>query len=224
MILFGSSLTAVDDVLQQMARAARHTCRFVLDDAATNFASGVLVGSDLVLTAAHAFFDAGGEPILARAQERVVVEVGGEAVRLHERWLITPEVDGRGYAVRDVDRLDYALVRLERAVADDWCTIPAAASIPVLVPGLMLHVVQCVDREAPRISSGSVTGVSDDRMRVRYTASALPAASGSPVFDDAFRLIALHIERGDGSVPSHNLGLPIRRVAMDLESRKGGLP
>ena len=220
-ILFGSSLVSVDRALRDIARAARHTCRLILDDAPANFANGVLVGSDLVLTAAHAFFDAAGAPIVSRVRDRVTVEIDGCTVSLHDRWLVAPSIGENGCAGRDVDRLDYALLRLRGDVASDWCALPSEDNAPILVPGLVVHIVQHVDRDSPRIASGQVTGVSPDRMRVRYTASALPSASGSPVFDDSFRLVALHVERGDDSNPAHNLGLPIRRVSLDLEHRKG---
>jgi hypothetical protein len=128
------------------------------------------------------------------------------------------------------DELDYALVRLERAVgaepplsqvgagasARGWIAIPMAA--PVFLPKAPLLIAQHPDGKPLKFSvdTEAVLGVNANRTRVRYTNNTEPGSSGSPVFDLDWNLVALH-HLGDPAYdhpPSYNQGViidPIRR-------------
>ena len=140
--------------------------------------------------------------------------------------------------VPTADQLDYALVKLARAIGDEpalsrvgdqapkrgWVAIPSAP--PVFLPKAPLLIAQHPDGKPLKLSvdTDSVIGVNPNRTRVRYTNNTEPGSSGSPVFDLEWNLVALH-HLGDPAYdhpPSYNQGVVIDLIRKRIVSRGGG--
>lgn len=210
--------------------------------------SGFLVGPDLILTNEHVVADVAGGKV---APERVVVRFdyrkladdrtvnAGLAVGLAESWL----VDSSPHSVVDVDpgatglpgreELDYAVVRLERAVGDEpigeratsdapvrgWIAMPDSA--PDLAPGSAALILQHPRGRPVGLAFNTIIEVNDNRTRVRYRVDTDGGSSGSPVFDHDWHLVALH-HSGDPDFRRdaiYNEGIPIDMVLGLLEQR-----
>jgi hypothetical protein len=101
-------------------------------------------------------------------------------------------------------RLDYALLRLEgtsrrppaRSVSE-WGYLPILPDVPRLTKGDRLNIIQHPQSGPKQIAIRSnfyygapSTGSEPDR--IRYLTDTAPGASGSPVFDDKWRVLAIH--------------------------------
>lgn len=230
---------ALEDMRRQ-ARAVNHMCRFVL--------GGRLLGTgflfeepDLVMTAAHLFFNADGSLINPVRAANIEVEfdvikvdngtiavdgVKRTKLRLPD-WAVNPQIGVDGAANREVNRLDYALIRLEEPVGNEevgsatrgWFVMPAAGEV-LLRENTPVRVLQHLDNAPLRSSIGVVRSFSADRLRVGYTASTLDGASGAAVLDAELRLVALHVAGEDEDFLRQNQGVPIRRIQSDINDRR----
>jgi hypothetical protein len=237
-----TTITGVLLDIERHARASNHMCRILLDG--SPLATGFLFEElDLVMTAAHVLFNPDGTLIDAARPRNLTVEFerieidngtvtvdGVTSVSLHDDWAVNPTL-ANGRADREVDRLDYALLRLARAVGDEKVgkeargvfTLPEAGEV-LLSEGLPIRVFQHIDDDGLRSSIGVVKSFSPDRFRVGYSASTLDRASGGAVLDAEFNLVALHVAGSDENFPRQNQGLPIRRIARDIERRSSAPP
>jgi hypothetical protein len=234
----GSPILPVPDLITETARLSNRIVSFVLDDH-THFGTGVLVGPEHVLTAAHLFFEPETGRLIDRERQgritvevhttlidKIVVEGPRRKAHLYEphtdAWLLDPGLKG-DVAQRDVNALDFAIVRISERFGDDqvgggdtrrWFPIPTAANAAVLADDLVLHVFEFLDRERLLTSIGLVRGVVENGMRVLHTASTLGSGSGAPIVNTHLNLVALHVGGPiSGEVPRANRALPIRRVA-----------
>jgi hypothetical protein len=140
--------------------------------------------------------------------------------------------------VPTADQLDYALVKLARALGDEpslarvsdqapkrgWVALPSAP--PVFLPKAPLLIAQHPDGKPLKLSvdTDSVIGVNPNRTRVRYTNNTEPGSSGSPVFDLEWNLVALH-HLGDPAYdhpPAYNQGVVIDQIRKRIEARGRG--
>jgi hypothetical protein len=234
----GSPITTVATQFLQMIKVSNEIVSFVLDDN-THFGTGMLVGPAAVLTAAHLFFEDDGALIDRRRLSRITAEahttlIGDHVIIEGQRstsylcnpcsndWLIDPQIDDDDYALRDVDGLDFAIVRLDKLLGNEtvgkekrgWFVIPTVASAPVLAPYTMIRVFEFLDRTDLLTSSGFIRSIEQCGLRVLHTASTADSASGAPMLDDEFQLLAMHLAGAEsGKWPRSNRGLPIRRVA-----------
>jgi hypothetical protein len=221
--------------INDLARAANHMCRILLDGRLLG--TGFLVGSDRVMTAGHLFFNEDGSLIDPNRAAHVTVQFDrididdGRVTRngtaqspLAEKWLVNPTVVN-GKATREVIDLDYVIVRLARDLAGEQVGVVPRGhvevpfspdDVPLVREGVPVRILQHIDGGALRSSIGVVQSISTNGMRVGYTASTLDSASGSAVFDEEFRLLAIHVAGFDENFPRQNQGLPIRRVIEDL--------
>jgi hypothetical protein len=164
--------------------------------------TGFLLGPDLVMTNYHVMEGAIRGTV---KQETVVfrfgykVEADGLTLRTGQEYCL---VAGNGWLVDSspLAALDYALVRLAGKAGEDpadggmgtpqrgWLT-------PVkhdFVVGEPLYVLQHPDAAPLKFADGSVTEVWSAKNRVIYRTNTIPGSSGSPCFDGAWELVALH--------------------------------
>jgi hypothetical protein len=126
------------------------------------------------------------------------------------------------------DQLDYALVKLSRAIGNEsaaskgstgapkrsWVTIPAG--VHRFVPKDPLMIAQHPDGKPLKLAvdTESVIEVNASQNRVRYATNTEAGSSGSPVFDLDWNLVALH-HFGDPAYnrpPAYNQGVPIDKI------------
>lgn len=199
--------------------------------------TGLLVGPDLLLTAAHVL-DARALPPPALSGVKAVFDFFPCPGRsLAETGLVvgvTEFIQGSlpapaevaGTAARDwdapADRLDFALLRLDRAVpspeAADGTALPRGyyrldpdlyafdqASLMFIVQ----HPLGAFQAFSYVTQPPEANGI---RTRIRYHGNTLEGSSGSPVLDSRGRLVAIHHYSATGA----NQGVPISAIAMML--------
>ena len=213
--------------------------------------SGFLVGRSVVMTNHHVVSEAiagtlSPTQIHAQFDYRVLADGSTQAgtfVPLRADWLIHAEphdpIDVTAHAIEQdaqADKLDYALLRLASALGDAPIE-PRAASgdvprgkIDLTNPGpkpaadSALFIVQHPDGKPMKLAldTRAVIGHSPGERRIRYRTNTEPGSSGSPVFDQHWRIVALH-HAGDPKfvdLPQYNEGIPVPAITQYPE-RKG---
>lgn len=125
--------------------------------------------------------------------------------------------------------LDYTFVAIEPAAAAKFGTIALERSAYVIHPGTFANIVQHPDGRPQEIVLHDNEIVSDDGTLLHYLSDTDYGSSGSPVFDNKWKLIGLHHARksndqglrvGNGTPPQYlNEGVKIATIATDLEQR-----
>jgi hypothetical protein len=205
--------------------------------------TGFLVGPDALLTNFHVLEKVltGGTPpaaVAVRFDYKLLADGSrseGVQVGLHPTdW----KLDDSEYSAAEkagqpdaqpptADELDYALVRLERAVgkapvdakatsgapARGWIVVPDQAT--TFQPKMPLLIAQHPDGSPLKLAldTEGVIGQNANQTRVRYATNTEPGSSGSPCFDLTWGLVALH-HYGDPAFghPRYNQGVPINLI------------
>ncbi|MCG8420983.1 MAG: trypsin-like peptidase domain-containing protein [Proteobacteria bacterium] len=228
-----------------VARAEACVCRIEIAQRAVG--TGFLIGTRTVMTNAHVI-----EPVLNRHHRPAEVIVrfdykmsaGAYVIRpgtthtLADDWHIESagpsgldiQPDGaRGFAERDPDELDYALLRLSAPAAEDALGRGPTAdrrgflgldSQARIAQGHTVFIVQHPDGAAMTIAVGQVSAINANHTRVRYSADTDSGSSGSPCFNARWDLVALH-HAGDPLYakfhrPTYNQGIPIAIIRQRL--------
>jgi hypothetical protein len=164
-------------------------------------------------------------------------------------WLIdsspTSPVDSKPEpkpGVPKPDELDYAIVRLEgspgtkpagakpdpNAVPRGWIPVKKQAdlaNVPDLPPASPLLIMQHPDGTPLKLAldMSGVVGPNGNKTRVKYNVNTEGGSSGSPCFNAAWELVALH-HSGDPNFdpehkPEYNEGIPVSAILQLLTSR-----
>lgn len=212
--------------------------------------TGFLVGTDSLITNYHVMQKVIEETIkptevtLRFDYKRLVDDTTfrGTEYRLAADWKIDvskySEVDLADPTTgqQETDRLDYALLRLDGAPADEPVGGAANRDTAAVARGFIekptaphdfkskpaLFIIQHPDGEplSLALDTESVTDVNANGARVRYRTNTEPGSSGSPCFDAAWKLVALH-HLGDPNWlnPKYNQGIPFTTILALLEAR-----
>lgn len=118
--------------------------------------------------------------------------------------------------------LDYAVVALEGAPGTEWGTIQLPGPDVTIEVDDEVFIIQHPDGGPKQIAmSGNEVAYVDDTI-VQYTTDTLPGASGSPVFDWEWQLVALHHAGGDlpepltGDIYFRNEGIRLSAIKAEL--------
>jgi hypothetical protein len=148
----------------------------------------------------------------------------GSAIRLAADWRVAVSKNVAG-------ELDFAVLRLAQAVGslpvgnnpnapgDRRGCIPLPPRfVPGFTPHAPLYIIQHPRADPIKLvlESDAIKGVRQDRTRVQYTTNTEPGSSGSPCFDQNWRLVALHHAGGPSAGPAYNEGSPIDAVVNRL--------
>lgn len=148
----------------------------------------------------------------------------GSAIKLARDWRIAVSPNTNR-------ELDFAVVRLAQPVGSQpvgnnpnapgdprgWIPLPRRF-VPEFVPHAPLFIIQHPKAEPLKLAldTDAIQAVTGDRTRVRYTTNTEPGSSGSPCFDQHWRLVALHHAGDPEFEPSFNEGIPIDAIVNRL--------
>lgn len=232
-----------------MLLRGRQICRVEVGGVALG--TGVLVGEDRVLTAFHVVrgcIDTAAVPLVALPGQgkRIICRFDyledqnknlgdGTPVRAADNWLLAASMHHpREGELLDLpappdcsQHLDYALIRLERAVGKepvepggggprDWVPFPEGE----VYPNQALVIGQCPGGQPLHIDVGRVESLDQRKSRVRYRLDTILGSSGSPCFDLEFNLVALHNAslRDPSLTAPLNQGVSIRQIRDHLQA------
>ena len=245
----------IDVWRQQLGEIEGRVCRIEIPSKGGHiFGTGFLVGPEAVMTNYHVV-----EPLLdsmkvgairtplstdaasvvlrfdfKRTHQGLVINPGTEFRLTSSDWLIDHSPYRTSDSDHQVDRLDYALLRIEGSPGQlplggasepdaprrGWIEIPDHPYD--FKPGTPLLIVQHPSASPLQlaIDTDAVISVSHDRAIVKYRTNTLRGSSGSPYFSANWKLVALH-HSGDPDFkqPHYNAGTLIDVIAAQIRSR-----
>jgi len=247
----GSAMYAdVDQFLADLAAIASRVCRIEEIGAPgaqpEALGTGFLVGDDLVLTNQHVRAELPADParFACRFDYRalsgsVATRAGTVEKPVTKDWLVAE----RDYADSDTkaagsppspEQLDYALLRLAAPVgryargrADEATAamhtrghLALTANAPTLQPGDDIFVLQHPAGAPMKLAVGRVLPGAPS-FRVWHDAPTEGGTSGSPCFNQALKLVAMHhaTDAAQPERPAYNQAVPIGLIAADLLAR-----
>ncbi|HEX8202613.1 MAG TPA: serine protease, partial [Isosphaeraceae bacterium] len=235
---------------QELFRLEGRVCRVELNDAGGTMGTGFLVGPDALLTNYHVLetviegrhaaaavrfrFDYKTLPDGTPADGVLAALAAPEGrdgwLLGHGRYSAAAGAGTPDAAPPAADELDFALVRLDRALgaeplgpdgtARGWVAVPAVQPAIVGIPALM--ILQHPARAPLKLAFDTrpQAELRHGGLRVRYLTNTEGGSSGSPCFDKDWTLVALH-HYGDPafSQPKYNQGVPIGLIRDHLDGR-----
>ena len=210
------------------ARAAQAVCR--LEWQKQGQGTGFLVAPDLILTNYHVLYPpeyTGTVTTRLRACEvrfgayRLPdggISAGNRVTKLHPEALV---------AASETDQLDYALLRLREPVEDGARIVSALFSEDEIYEEQYANIIQHPLGKEMKVALRHNQVVALRPQRVYYLSDTLNGSSGAPVFDDEWRVIALHRAAGlrdeQGQViVEANEGVPILDILREIRPHLTG--
>lgn len=225
-------------LIEGLLKAEGTVCRIELPDHSTG--TGFLVAPDKILTNHHVVksvidklvdvekvairFDFKQLASGADVHPGTVHRLAGDPVLSTAEPSGIDEDPNRVDDERDPGRLDYALLQLaEEAGSEEvgrrrgarqrgWIQVEDQVAKPQV--GDRLLIVQHPSLLPLAVDAGHVLAYNRGRSRVRYDVNTIGGSSGSPVFDERMRLVALH-HLGDPDMErpaAFNQGIPIDKI------------
>jgi Trypsin-like peptidase domain len=215
-----------EEFREQMATMERRVCRIEAEiDGVLSLATGFLVGPDLVLTNNHAIeVDKNGAPAAAinfrfnyRAKSNKSANGDFDAKITKGEWRL---------ASSETEELDFAIVRLNREMGrlpiGDFEGAPIRGWIPLLKTkvnvGEPLFVLQHANGGELVMANGGLEKLREPW--IEYAVNTDEGSSGAPVFNNEWKLIALHSRAGAKDV---NCGILIGNILQSISQGVRGL-
>ncbi len=170
--------------LEMGTARARSVARIV--QANRSSGTGFLIGSGWLLTNHHVL------PTKEIAETSIVEFNYQETVDGLAAEVSTYKLDARRFETNE--RNDWTVVGVDPAVEKTWGTItlePVGTNV-----GAFVNIIQHPGGGPKQIALYHNTVAYAGKERVQYLTDTLPGSSGSPVFDDRWRLVALHHSGG----------------------------
>jgi V8-like Glu-specific endopeptidase len=200
--------------LQQGLNAAASVCRIVAPNC---LGTGFLVGGNRLLTNHHVIPSA-DVAAKSQAEFNYEEEVDGTIKRTHGYRL-------KAATVRAAKELDYCMVEVEEKPGGpplaSWRQV-AFEEAQMPNPGEHVTIIQHPEGGPKQIAVTANQVVNVFGARLQYTTDTLPGSSGSPVFNDQWRVIAVHHAGGNlvkndrGDRMFANEGILIRDILRDI--------
>jgi hypothetical protein len=160
--------------------------------------------------------------------------VNGDWLLDHSSYSRVDLLDNVAGETPSPDELDYAFLRLDVEAGNEaiagakaepgagtrgWVKLEKAP--PTLVIGAALFILQHPNNQPLKlaIDTNAVQQINLNGTRVRYRTNTEPGSSGSPVFDQHWRLYALHHSGDRAIVPALNQGIPLTAIIALLDQR-----
>jgi len=189
--------------------------------------TGFLVGPGLLLTNHHVL-NSIEVAMAATFQLNYRFRIDGTADTFEE-FALQPD---RLFITSPVKKgLDYTFVAIDPKITDRFSFVPMDRRAYVIAPPTPGNIIQHPQGRHQEIVIQDNPVMADNGFVLHYLSDTEPGSSGSPVFDNRWRLIALHhasanndekIKDPWGDTPQFvNEGIKLSSIASDLEARRG---
>jgi endonuclease G len=208
--------------LQRGLERANSVCKITFADRPpAESGTGVLIAPDLVLTNYHVLSRKEGADLNAIAQA-AQFEFGyvstqfGESTRTQ---IVKAAAPDPVVAASPIEQLDYALIRLSPGENFTIEPVPLNVTVP-LVPRSPLNILQHPEGEKMKVSlsNNGVVKTNEARGLVLYVNPTQRGSSGSPCFDDDWKLVALHHKEMQTSFGSVREGILLSAIYPQISS------
>lgn len=199
--------------LMEGAKAARSVCRIDFDMRGEG--TGFLIAPDLILTNYHVMIPPGYKGDIAARARRCEVKFGVIEGMTSKTFTLHPTEWRQAESVPE--DLDFMLLKLNCSVtaADQIEWLPLEANS--VQKDAFVNIIQHPAGRSMEVSLRFNQVIDVDAKRIYYLADTESGSSGSPVFDDAWRLVALHHAGGEQDatgklIIAANIGVPITAI------------
>ncbi|WP_405123597.1 trypsin-like serine peptidase [Pseudomonas sp. M20] len=212
-----------------------YICRIVIDG--QHAGTGLLVPPDLVMTAGHVFLNQDpliqGGAVEPHSWERIEVLfddrfdfIERDLVRVRlkprpfkvvENWLLAheaPPSNAGGVATADIDKPDYALVRLAGSPLPYARPLHMQSAAPFHNDPLL--IIQHPQGSALCHHDGLVKEPITGSTVFLHSVNSQPGSSGAPCFNTNFEVVGVHTGEAIGSDPARNVALGINLPAIEV--------
>lgn len=196
------------------AQAARSVCR--IDFEKRGEGTGFLVAPDLILTNYHVLMPPGYTGSLDVRAQRCELTFGiiegisaGTRFTLHrDTWLLEQS---------PLEELDFMLLRLNRPVTMQEQIVPLSLESASIQEDECVNIIQHPQGRSMEVSIRFNQVVKVGEKRVYYLADTEDGSSGAPVFDDNWKLVAIHhageeLDTAGKLAIKANVGVPIAAI------------
>ena len=206
------------DAISRITVAARAVARVSTSIGA---GTGFMIKPDLLMTNNHVFV--GTDKRTATAGDADALVLFNYEQDMNGKLAPTKQykTDPERFFTANLD-LDYAVVAVEGNPGAEWGTLDLPAPDISVSVGDDVFIIEHPNGGPKQIAmAGNEVAYVDDKV-IQYTTDTLPGASGAPVFDWTWRLIAVHhaggsiVEPASGKVYYRNEGIRITAIASQL--------
>jgi V8-like Glu-specific endopeptidase len=181
--------------LQRGLKRVASVCRVEVLDG-KRFGSGVLIASRLVLTNHHVLVEKSGEDLQVNARGTLFRFGDVTAANGKEAEGKTFKTAGENpvLAFSPAEKLDYVLIQVEEAIEGQTDIGVAETTLDVPKDGDGIHILQHPEGKAMKLalSADGVTKADQSVGIFQYVTATAGGSSGSPCFNDDWRLIGIH--------------------------------
>ncbi|MEV2214146.1 trypsin-like peptidase domain-containing protein [Streptomyces sp. NPDC050997] len=206
--------------LRRGTELASAVCRLrvTAHDGARYHGTAFRIGEGLLLTNHHVLYDGEGRgPVAVEAWFGYEADLNG---RIREHLVVPCEP---GSVAGDAE-LDWAVIRAAAPLPDDAVRVPLPDSTSVALDD-RVYIIQHPHGEVKKLAARHNVVRHVDDVVIQYWTDTERGSSGSPVFDEHWRLVAVHrrwrrIGQLGGADEFRNEGVRIERVREDLVRRQ----
>ncbi|PWT82248.1 MAG: hypothetical protein C5B58_08540 [Acidobacteria bacterium] len=205
--------------LKKVIERASSVCRVDLDKKERS-GTGVLIAPTFLLTNYHVLKEEPAEDIQQNAKD-LTISFGCISGETSASAALTFKLAGEAPVLKSspVEKLDYVLLRVENKVTQVKGIEPSILSDSFPDKGMALSILQHPAGQTLKLamSTNGVTGVYQNRGLVQYVTRTAGGSSGSPCFDEDWKIIALHHAERSRAFGAIREGILSRSIHDDIK-------